>query len=269
VPGVLHMRHTWMPEHRFVKGQPAVGAERAEDLQRLVDTFGGETIAACFVEPVVGAVGALVPPVGYLQRLREICDAHGILLVFDEVICGFGRTGKAFAAQSFGVTPDMITMAKALTNAAQPLGAVAVREDIHDTILDTAPDDAIAFFHGHTYSGHPVACAAGIATLGIFERERVFEQGEDLSPYFLDALFALKDIPVVTDMRGYGLLAALDLAPEATPGRRGYAAVKALWEAGLLLKITGDAILVAPPLVSSREHIDRICDVLGRVLRGF
>ena len=266
VPGVLHMRHTLLPENKFTPGQPGYGVHLAEDLQRFVDLYGAETLAAVFVEPIPGGVGCLVPPVGYLERLREICDANGILLVFDEVICGFGRTGKAFAAQSFGVTPDIITMAKAISNATQPLGAVAVKESIHDTILAAAPEGGIEFFHGHTYSGHPVACAAGNATLDIYEREHVFEAGEELSPYFLDAMFSLKDLPVVTDIRGYGLLAGIDLAADGALGRRGFAAVKGLWKAGLLLKITGDSVLVAPPLVSTRQNIDEIRRLLEEVL---
>ena len=161
MPGIAHMRHTWSPETRFVRGQPETGAELADDLQRFVDLYGGNTIAACFVEPIAGSTGFLIPPKGYLDRLRKICDAHGILLVFDEVITGFGRTGKAFGAQSFDVTPDIMTMAKALTNGAQPMGAVAVRDDIYDTVVDAAPEGAVELFHGYTYSGHPAACAAG------------------------------------------------------------------------------------------------------------
>ena len=163
IPGISHMRHTWLPENRFVKGQPETGAELADDLERIVQNFGADTIAACFVEPIAGSTGCLVPPVGYLQRLREICDRHGILLVFDEVICGFGRTGKAFGAQSFGVTPDIMTMANALTNAAQPMGAVAVHDRVHDAVMNASPDTAVELFHGYTYSGHPAACAAGLA----------------------------------------------------------------------------------------------------------
>ncbi len=167
MPGIVHMRHTGLEETRFTRGQPEHGAELAEDLQRAVDTFGAGTIAACFVEPIAGSTGILVPPVGYLERLREICDAHGILLVFDEVITGFGRTGKAFAAQTFGVTPDIITLAKALTNGAVPMGAVVVRDEIYDTVTGAAPENAIELFHGYTYSGHPTACAAGLAVLEI------------------------------------------------------------------------------------------------------
>jgi beta-alanine--pyruvate transaminase len=230
--GVAHLRHTWLPENRFTKGQPENGAELAEDLQRMVGLYGADTIAACFVEPIAGSTGILVPPKGYLERLREICDAHGILLVFDEVICGFGRTGKAFAAQSFGVTPDMMTMAKALTNGAQPMGAVAVSKNIYDTICGPAPAEAIELFHGYTYSAHPAACAAGLAVLDIYEKEGLFERAADMSEYFLEAVFALSDLPVITDIRGYGLIAGFDVAPAGTPGVRGYEVQKRLFEGG-------------------------------------
>jgi beta-alanine--pyruvate transaminase len=192
MPGVAHMRHTWLPENRYTMGQPETGAELADDLQRFVDLYGASTIAACVVEPIAGSTGVLVPPKGYLERLRQICDKHGILLVFDEVICGFGRTGKAFAAQSFGVVPDMITMAKALTNGAQPMGAVAVSERIYSTIVDNATPGGVELFHGYTYSAHPAACAAGIAALDIYEREGLFERAAELSPYFLERVFALR-----------------------------------------------------------------------------
>jgi beta-alanine--pyruvate transaminase len=175
VPAAVHMRHTHLKENYFVPGEGAHGADLAEDLQRIVALFGAENIAACFVEPIAGSTGVLVPPTGYLKRLREICDQHGILLVFDEVITGYGRTGNAFAAQSFGVTPDMITMAKGITNGAQPMGAVAISERIHDTVMAAAPEGAIEFFHGYTYSGHPAACAAGLATLDIYKREGLFD----------------------------------------------------------------------------------------------
>lgn len=266
LPGVVHMRHTWLAENRFVKGQPEHGAELAEDLQRMVALYGGDTIAACFVEPIAGSTGILVPPKGYLERLREICDQHGILLIFDEVICGFGRIGKAFGAQSFGVTPDMMTMAKALTNGAQPMGAVAVHEDIYQSIVNSAPEAAVEFFHGYTYSGHPAACAAGLATLDIFEKEGLFERAAGLSPYFLESIFALSDLPAITDIRGYGLVAGFDVAPAGGPGVRGYEVQKRLFAAGLHVKMTGDAGIVAPPLISEREHIDELCGILREVL---
>src|SRR6478672_4025814 len=187
LPGIAHMRHTLLRENLFTQGEGEHGAELAEDLLRFINLHGAENIAACFVEPIAGSTGVLVPPQGYLKRLREICDAHGILLVFDEVICGFGRTGKTFAAQSFGVTPDLMTLAKGITNGAQPMGAVAVSERIHDTIMGAAAEGAIEFFHGYTYSAHPGPCAAGLATLDIYRKENLFERGAELSPYFLDA----------------------------------------------------------------------------------
>lgn len=267
--GVAHLRHTWLPENRFTKGQPESGAELAEDLQRMVGLYGADTIAACFIEPIAGSTGILVPPKGYLERLREICDAHGILLVFDEVICGFGRTGKAFAAQSFGVTPDMMTMAKALTNGAQPMGAVAVSKNIYDAICGPAPAEAIELFHGYTYSAHPAACAAGLAVLDIYEKEGLFERAADMSEYFLEAVFALSDLPVITDIRGYGLIAGFDVAPAGTPGVRGYEVQKRLFEAGMHIKMTGDAGILAPPLIAEKAHIDEMCAILRDVLETY
>ncbi|MEM7404920.1 MAG: aspartate aminotransferase family protein [Pseudomonadota bacterium] len=269
MPVVAHMRHTWLDENRFTRGIPAHGAELADDLDRIAMNFGPETIAACFVEPVAGSTGFLIPPEGYLKRLREICDKHGILLVFDEVICGFGRTGKAFGSQSFGVVPDMITMAKALTNGCQPMGAVAVSDEIYDSVTGASPDGAIELFHGYTYSGHPAACAASLATLDIYERENLFERGEELSPYFLDQMFALSDLSVITDIRGYGLMAAIDVAQDGAPGRRGTEVQKKLFDAGLHIKFTGDAGLVAPPLISERAHIDELAGKLREVLSTY
>ena len=267
LPGVVHMRHTLLPENRFTPGEGEHGVELADDLTRFVNLYGAENIAACFVEPIAGSTGCLVPPRGYLARLREICDRHGILLVFDEVITGFGRTGQAFAAQSFGVTPDMITMAKALTNGAQPMGAVAVSERIHDAIVGAAPDGAIELFHGYTYSGHPAACAAGIATLDIYRREGLFERARERSPRFLGAMFALADVSVVADIRGYGMMAAIELHPDAAPGRRGHEFQKRLFDNGLHLKTTGDAAIVAPPLVATDGQIEEIAAILRRTLR--
>lgn len=268
MPGVLHMRHTWMEENRFTKGQPEHGAELAEDLQRACELLGGNNIAACYVEPIAGSTGVLIPPKGYLERIREICDANGILLVFDEVICGFGRLGTPFAAQAFGVTPDIMTMAKALTNGAIPMGAVVVRDEIYQTVIDAAPEGAVEFFHGYTYSGHPAACAAGLATLDIYEKEGLFDRAADISPYFLDAVFALADLDLVSDIRGYGMLAGIDLAPGSAPGARGQEATKRLFKAGLHIKFTGDAGIVAPPLVSEKSHIDEICGLLSEVISG-
>ncbi len=268
--GVAHMRHTWLPENRFTKGQPEHGVDLAEDLQRMVDLYGGDTIAACFVEPIAGSTGTLVPPKGYLERLRQICDDNGILLVFDEVITGFGRTGKAFASQSFGVLPDIMTMAKAITNGAQPMGAVAVSDKIYDTIVNGAPEGAVEFFHGYTFSAHPAACAAALATMDIYENEKLFERGAELAPYFLDAMFSLSDIPVVTDIRGYGLLAGLDLAPiSGKPGARGTQVQKDLFHAGLHIKFTGDSGIPAPALTAEKKHVDQMCEILRDVLSKY
>ncbi|MFQ5958345.1 MAG: aspartate aminotransferase family protein [Alphaproteobacteria bacterium] len=269
LPGVVHMRHTWLPEQRFTKGQPEVGAELADDLQRFCDLHGADNIAACIVEPIAGSVGCIVPPKGYLERLREICDRHGILLIFDEVITGFGRTGKAFGADSFGVLPDMITMAKGLTNGNLPMGAVAVRDEIYETITGSAPGGAIELFHGYTYSGCPVAVAGGLAALDIYREERLFDRAAEMSPYFLDSVFSLKDFGVVTDIRGYGLLAAIDLEPGKAPGLRGYEVLQRLYEAGLVVKVTGDSVLLSPPLIVERDHVDEMCDKLRKVLGGF
>ncbi len=266
MPGFFHMRHTHIKENYFKRGEGDHGADLAEDLQRIAAMVGPENIAACFVEPIAGSTGCLVPPKGYLKRLREICDQHGILLVFDEVITGWGRTGHAFASQAFGVTPDLMTMAKAVTNGAQPMGVVAVSERIHDTVMAAAPEGAIEFFHGYTYSGHPAACAAGLATLEVFRQEKLFDRARELSPYFLDAIFSLKDLPLVTDIRGYGMMAAIDVAADGAPGKRGHLLQKKLFDNGLHLKTTGDAAIIAPPLVCEKSHIDMIADILRRTI---
>jgi beta-alanine--pyruvate transaminase len=266
LPGIAHMRHTHLKENRFTRGEGAHGAELADDLLRFVNLYGAENIAACFVEPIAGSTGCLLPPKGYLKRLREICDAHGILLVFDEVITGFGRTGQNFAAQTFGVTPDVITMAKALTNGAQPMGAVAISTRIHDAIMAAAQDGAIEFFHGYTYSAHPAACAAGLAALDIYRDEALFERGRELAPYFQDAMFSLKDARHVADIRGYGMFAAIEVDSDGVAGHRGHLYQKQLFENGLHLKTTGDSAIVAPPLIATRQHIDEIRDKLERTL---
>ena len=268
LPGIAHMRHTHIKENFFQPGEGSHGVELADDLVRFINLYGAENIAACFVEPIAGSTGCLVPPKGYLKRLREICDANSILLVFDEVITGFGRTGQNFAAQSFGVTPDLMTMAKGITNGAQPMGAVAISERIHDTIFNAAPEGGIEFFHGYTYSGHPAACAAGLATLDIYEREGLFEQGRELSPYFLQGLFSLRDVPVVADIRGYGMIGTIDVQTEGAPGKRGHILQKKLFDNGLHLKATGDSAIVAPPLIAERAHVDDIVEVLRRTLKS-
>ncbi len=266
LPGVVHMRHTWIEDNRFTRGQGEHGAELADDLQRAVDLHGAENIAACVVEPVAGSTGVLVPPKGYLQRLRDICDRHGILLVFDEVICGFGRLGSNFAAQAFGVTPDIMTMAKALTNGAIPMGAAAVRDEIYETITGAAPAGAVEFFHGYTYSAHPAACAAGIAVQKIYREEGTFEKAAALAPHFLDRVFDLEDMPVVQDIRGHGLLAGIDLAPGDGPGARGYEVLRRMYDKGVVCRVTADTLILSPPLVMERDHIDEICDTVREVL---
>ncbi len=267
LPGVVHMRHTALPEHKFCVGQPETGAELAEDLQRMVDLHGADSIAACIVEPIAGSTGVLVPPKGYLKRLREICDTHHILLIFDEVITAFGRTGKQFGSDSFGVEPDMITMAKALTNGVVPMGAVAVHDKIYDTITNAAPEAAVELFHGYTYSGCPVAAVAALATRDIFEQENLVERAAAMAPKFLDMLYSLKDLPVVTDIRGYGLLGGVDLATKDAPGVRGLAVTQQFYDAGLMVKMTGDSALISPPLVSEDKHLDEIFTKLRDVLK--
>jgi beta-alanine--pyruvate transaminase len=266
IAGVVHMRHTHLDANRYVPGQGEHGAELALDLARFVHLYGAENIAACFVEPIAGSAGCIVPPKGYLEQLRAICDQHGILLVFDEVITGFGRTGQPFAAQSFGVTPDMMTMAKALTNAAQPMGAVAISDRVHDTIMKAAQEGAIEFFHGYTYSGHPAACAAGLATLDIYRNEGLFERARELAPYFQNAMFSLKGTKNVTDIRGYGMFATIDIESDGAPGRRGNALQKKLFDNGLNLKNTGDSALLAPPFIAERQHVDQIADILRKTV---
>ena len=263
MPAVLHLRHTLLPENRLTRGMGTHGVELADDLSRFVNLVGDKRIAAVFVEPIAGSTGVIVPPRGYLERLREICDRYGILLVFDEVICGFGRTGEPFAAATFGVTPDLITMAKALTNGAQPMGAVAVHDSIYRTVVDAAPDGAPEFFHGYTYSAHPAACAAGLATLEIYKSEQLFAKGRELSGYFLDAMFALQDLAAVNDVRGFGMLAGIEIKPGKAAGVRGNELQAKLFDRGLHVKTTGDVAIVAPAFIASRADID----LMGSILR--
>ena len=266
MPNVVCMRHTLMEENAFIPGQPERGVELAEDLARMCETYGGSTIAAVFVEPVAGSTGCIVPPVGYLERLREICDQHGILLVFDEVITGFGRLGHSFAADAFGVTPDIMTMAKAITNGAQPMGAVAVKDEIYETITNASPEDAIEFFHGYTFSGHPAACAAGNVTQDIFQREGLFERANKMSGYFADAVHSLKDIEAIKDIRSYGLMAAVEVKPQGAPGSLGTKLQKELFWNGLHVKFTGDSGILAPQFVVEEKHIDEMVDKLRKTL---
>ena len=262
MPGVLHMRHTHLPEHKFVSGQPETGAEMAEDLERICTNFGSENIAACIVEPIAGSTGTLVPPKGYLQRLREICDKHGILLVFDEVITGWGRTCSPFASQEYGVTPDIITMAKATTNGISPLGAVACKEEIYDTVMDGSPKGTIELFHGYTYSGIPVSVAAGLAVQDIFEKDDIFNRAKNLSPYFQEGLMSLKDIDVVDNIRGYGMMGGIDIKMHKKPGAAGFTCFKHCYDAGVNFKATGDCLIIAPMFICEKKHIDEIIEKL-------
>ncbi len=264
--GVYHMRHTALPENKFVKGQPETGAELADDLLRFCNLYGGENIAAVFVEPTAGSFGCLPPPKGYLNRLREICDQNGILLVFDEVITGWGRMGENFGAQAFGVTPDLLTMAKALTNGAQPMGAVAVKQELYDVITDAGPERGIEFFHGYTYSAHPAACAAGIAMMDIFKKDRLIDRAREMSPYFAEAMHSLRDLPVVADIRSIGMMAAIEVAPAGGPGARGHDIQKRLYDKALHLKSTGDSLIIAPPLIAEKHHVDEIASKIRDVL---
>ena len=262
MPGVVHMRHTHLPEHKFVSGQPETGVELAEDLERIATNFGGENIAACIVEPIAGSTGTLVPPKGYLQRLREICDKHGILLIFDEVITGWGRTGSAFGAIEYGVTPDLLTMAKATTNGISPMGAVACKEEIYDGIVDNAPKGAIELFHGYTYSGIPISVAAALAVQDIFQKDDIFKRAKELSPYFQEGLFSLKDIDVIDNIRGYGMMGGIDIKMDKKPGAAGFTCFKHCYDAGVNFKATGDCLIIAPMFICEKKHIDEIIEKL-------
>ena len=262
MPGVLHMRHTHLPEHKFVSGQPETGAELANDLERICENFGGENIAACIVEPVAGSTGCLVPPKGYLQKLREICDKHGILLIFDEVICGWGRMGSVFASQEFGVVPDMITMAKATTNGVVPMGVVACKDEMYDAVMDASPMGAVELFHGYTYSGIPVSVAAALAVQDIFEKEDIFNRVKGMVSYFQESIFSLKDIESIANIRGQGLMAGIDMKLNIKPGKAGYETFKSCYEAGVNFKATGDCLIIAPQFICEKKHIDEIVDKL-------
>jgi beta-alanine--pyruvate transaminase len=268
VAGVDHIRHTHDPaRNAFSRGQPKHGAEFADELERLCALHDPSTIAAVIVEPVAGSAGVLVPPVGYLERLREICSRHGILLIFDEVITGFGRLGKPFASQHFGVIPDLFTVAKGMTNATVPMGAVFVRQDLFEAFMQGP--EGIEIFHGYTYSGHPLACAAGIATLDTYEEEGLLTRGAELAPYWEQAIHSLKGMPHVIDIRNCGLMGAIELEPRAgQPGKRAYEVFVKAFEAGVLIRVTGDVIAFSPPLIVERAHVDRIVNCVGDMLRS-
>lgn len=268
LPGVDHIRHTHdVARNAFSKGQPEHGAELADDLERLVALHGAETIAAVIIEPVPGSTAVLPPPKGYLKRLRELCDKHGILLIFDEVITGFGRLGAPFAAQHFGVTPDMMTTAKGITNGTIPCGAVFASRKIYDTLM-TGPQSQIELFHGYTYSAHPVACAAGLATLDIYKDEGLLTRAATLAGYWGDALHQLKGLPNVIDIRNEGLMGAVELAPRKDgAGARGYDVMVDCFNRGLYLRMSGDSFAMSPPLIVERSHIDDMVSILGDAIK--
>lgn len=269
LPYVDHLPHTYdRQQMAYTRGQPDWGAHLADTLERIVALHDASTIAAVIVEPVAGSTGVIVPPRGYLQRLREICDAHGILLIFDEVICAFGRIDGAFASSYFGVKPDIITSAKGLTNGAIPMGATLVQQHVYDAFMQ-GPESAIELSHGYTYSGHPVACAAGLATLEICRRDGLFQRSQELARYWEDAAHSLKGLPHVVDIRNIGLLAAIELATlEGQPGQRAQAVHNACLERGCLIRSAGDTMLLSPPLIIERAQIDELFSVLADVLRA-
>ena len=266
--GVDHLPHTHLPGAAFTRGQPEHGAHLADEVERLVALHGAETIAAVIVEPVAASTGVLIPPHGYLERLREVTAKHGILLIFDEVITGFGRLGAPFAADRFGVMPDLITCAKGLTNGVIPMGAVLATAEIHDTFMH-GPEHLIELFHGYTYSGSPIASAAGLATLEVYREQGLFERAAGLQAYWGDALHDLRDCPHVIDIRNLGLIGAVELDPIAgEPTKRAFAAFLKAYEDGILIRTTGDIIALSPPLIIEKAQIDELFGTLRDILNS-
>jgi beta-alanine--pyruvate transaminase len=270
LPRVDHLAHTHNLEHNaFSRGQPAWGAHLADELEsRIIPLHDASNIAAVIVEPMAGSAGVLIPPKGYLERLRAICDKHGLLLIFDEVITGFGRLGTCFAADAVGVVPDMITIAKGLTNGTVPMGAVIARQGLYDAIVNSAPPGTIELFHGYTYSGHPLATAAAEASLDLFEEEQLFRRAQDLAPYFQEAVHSLREMPYVVDIRNMGMVAAIELEPRpGKPGERAFKTFLKCYENGALIRTTGDIIALSPPFIISKQQIDELMGTLGNALR--
>lgn len=265
--GVDHLPHTHNLAHNaYSQGQPEWGAHLADELERIVTLHDPSTIAAVIVEPVAGSTGVLIPPKGYLEKLRSICDKYGILLIFDEVITGFGRMGTAFAADYFNVMPDLMCVAKGITNGCVPMGAVFARESIYNAFMQ-GPEAAIELFHGYTYSGHPLACAAALATLEIYQEEQLFDRAATIAPYWQSALQSLKGIPSIIDIRTIGLIGGIELESiPGSPGARAYQALVTCFEQDLLIRTTGDIIALSPPLIIEKSHIDRLVDRLSKVL---
>ncbi len=271
LPGVDHLPHTWNPaQMAFSRGQPTWGAHLAEDLDRLVALHDASTIAAVIVEPVQGSTGVLVPPLGYLERLREICTRHGILLIFDEVITGFGRLGASFGAQRLGVVPDLITFAKGVTNGTIPLGGVIVRGDIYEAFMSAeAPEYATELFHGYTYSGHPIAAAAGLAALDLYEQEGLFQRARELEPVLEAAVHELRGEPGVVDVRNFGLTAGVDLEPfPGQPGLRAFRVFEHGFQNDQLFRVTGDTIAFGPPFISTAAELGRMAETLRAAIRA-
>jgi beta-alanine--pyruvate transaminase len=268
LPHVDHLPATHDLAHNaFTRGQPAWGANLADALEDILSRRGADTIAAVIVEPVAGSTGVLIPPKGYLERLRALCTQHGILLIFDEVITGFGRLGAAFGATYFGVLPDMMTVAKGITNGAVPMGAVVVRRGIYDSVVNAA-ESGIEFFHGYTYSGHPLACAAGLATLDVYRKEGLFERAAALAPFWEEAVHSLRGLPNVIDIRNLGLVAGIELAPRpAKPGARGLETLANCFQAGILVRVTADIIALSPSLIVEKSHIEQLVETLRGVLK--
>ncbi len=270
LPGVDHLPHTYNREQQaFSKGEPEWGAHLADDLERLVGLHGDTTIAAVIVEPMAGSTAVLPAPQGYLKRLRQICDKYGILLIFDEVITGFGRLGHPFAAERYGVVPDMITFAKGVTSGSVPMGGVIVRKGIHDAFMN-GPEHVVEFFHGYTYSAHPLACAAGLATLDVYRDEKLFERAKAIEPKWYEAVMSLKGLPRVLDIRCVGLTCGIDLAskPDAV-GKLGFEAMdRGFHEQGIMFRAVGDSLAFSPPLIVSEAQIDEIVDKVGKVIKA-
>ena len=269
LPGVDHLPHTLDLEHNaFTRGLPHWGAHLANELERLIALHDAATIAAVIVEPISGSAGVILPPLGYLQRLREICDKNDILLIFDEVITGFGRTGKPFAAQTFEVTPDLMTTAKGLTNGAIPMGAVFAHRKVHDAFMQ-GPEHLVELFHGYTYSAHPAACAAALATLDIYAKEDLLTRAASIAPLWENAVHAQKSLPHVIDVRNFGLIGAVELEPRpGKPGTRAFEVFLECFERGVMVRQTGDTIALSPPLIIEPAHITQIFEVLGDVIRA-
>jgi beta-alanine--pyruvate transaminase len=269
IPGVDHLPHTHNLEHMaFTRGQPEWGAHLAEELSRIVALHDASTIAAVMIEPMQGSGGVIVPPVGYLERIREICTQHGILLIFDEVITGFGRIGEIFSPDRYGVMPDLITFAKGITSGMIPLGGVLATADIYDAFMQ-GPEHMVEFFHGYTYSGHPLATAAGIATIGVYESEDLFARARALEPVLEDAVHSLRGEPNVIDIRNCGLAAAIELAPrDGAPGTRGMDVFHWCYDNGVMVRYGGDVIAIGPPLTISEGQIATIVDTIQQAIRA-